>query len=212
MADHFDIDRGGFDSSLREFFGDFHTSVNISFDVSLESSSEVLEHGASSRQHNVAVQPTTSIYGAGLDGLVHDGGEGGQKIGGEDLWVEEKFWSKESLITDVDYILLLVDRLDESVLLDELGGLCIVLVELLHEIGAHVRVLLFTFFGDLLSELGRDGGLFAVELESTDKLSDVAACEWDVFDGGSDDVSLSNRDDVGNSISTINNCSCQCFF
>lgn len=46
------------------------------------------------------------------------------------LWVEEDLRSKETLIADIDGELLFADGVDASVLLDPLGAIGVVLVEL----------------------------------------------------------------------------------
>lgn len=46
------------------------------------------------------------------------------------LWVEEDLGSQEALVAHIDGELLFADGIDASVLLDPLGAVCVVLVEL----------------------------------------------------------------------------------
>lgn len=54
------------------------------------------------------------------------------------LRVEEDLRPQEALVADIDGELLLGDGVDARVLFDPLGAVCVVLVELLHEVGADV--------------------------------------------------------------------------
>ena len=54
------------------------------------------------------------------------------------LRMEEDLRPQEALVAHVDGELLLADGVDARVLLDPLGAVCVVLAELLHEVGAHV--------------------------------------------------------------------------
>lgn len=49
---------------------------------------------------------------------------------GTNLWVEEDLRPQEALVAHVDGELLLADGVDPGVLLDPLGAICVVLVEL----------------------------------------------------------------------------------
>lgn len=60
------------------------------------------------------------------------------------LRVEEDFRPQEALVADVDGELLLGDGVDARVLFDPLGAVCVVLVELLNEVGADVAKTLLT--------------------------------------------------------------------
>lgn len=46
------------------------------------------------------------------------------------LWVEEDLWPQEALVAHIDGELLLADGIDAGVLLDPLGAVRVVLVEL----------------------------------------------------------------------------------
>jgi len=210
MGDDLDIDWGRLDSSLGDLLGDLHTFVDGTLDVSLQSSSEIFEHGASTGEDDVGVETSTGVDRTALDGLVDDDRERSEEIRGENFGVEEQLGCEESLVTDVDDVLLLADRLHESVFFDEFLWLGVVFVELFDEVGADVGVLLFGLLGDSLSQLGRDGVFFTIELEGTNELCDVAACERDVFDGASNDISFSHWNDVGHSITRIDHSSGQC--
>lgn len=55
-----------------------------------------------------------------------------------DLRVEEDLRAQEALVTHINGKLLLADGVDAGVLLDPLGTIRVILVELLHKIRAHV--------------------------------------------------------------------------
>lgn len=54
--------------------------------------------------------------------------------------MEEDLRPQEALVADIDGELLLGDGVDARVLLDPLGAVCVVLVELLHQVRADVAV------------------------------------------------------------------------
>ena len=56
--------------------------------------------------------------------------------------MEEDLGPQEALVAHVDGELLLGDGVDARVLLDPLGAVRVVLVELLHHVGTHVAVAL----------------------------------------------------------------------
>lgn len=58
--------------------------------------------------------------------------------------VEEDLGSQEALVAHVDGELLLADGVDAGVLLDPLGAVRVVLVELLDQVGTHVAEALLT--------------------------------------------------------------------
>lgn len=58
--------------------------------------------------------------------------------------MEEDFRPQEALVADVNGELLLGDGVDARVLFDPLGAVCVVLVELLNEVGADVAKTLLT--------------------------------------------------------------------
>lgn len=58
--------------------------------------------------------------------------------------MEEDLRPQEALVADVDGELLLADGVDARVLFDPLGAVCVVLVELLNEVGADVAKTLLT--------------------------------------------------------------------
>ena len=62
--------------------------------------------------------------------------------GSTHLRVEEDLGSQEALVAHVDGELLLADGVDARVLLDPLGAVRVVLVELLHQVWTHVAVTL----------------------------------------------------------------------
>jgi len=100
---------GGFNFSSRELFTLSDTSIDGALDITVQTTSEVLEHGSTSRQDDVLVETTTNVNRARLNDRVDNLGQGGQKVAGEDFRVEENFGSKETLITNINGVLLLGD-------------------------------------------------------------------------------------------------------
>lgn len=58
--------------------------------------------------------------------------------------MEEDLRPQEALVAHIDGELLLADGVDARVLFDPLGAVCVVLVELLNEVGADVAKTLLT--------------------------------------------------------------------
>jgi hypothetical protein len=84
------------------------SSIHNVFHVPLQPLPKVLEHRASTRQHNVLVQSSSDIDGTGLDDGVDDLGERGEEVGRVDFGVKEDFWGEETLVSDVDIVFLYV--------------------------------------------------------------------------------------------------------
>jgi len=80
--------------------------------------------------------------------------------------------------------------------LEPLGGLAVVLVELLDNVGANIAVQLLDALGDLTKSL-------ALTEELLNKLGDAATGNGDVLDGRTNDVAFSDGDDVGHTITRV---------
>jgi hypothetical protein len=84
----------------------------------------------------------------------------------------------------------------------------IILPELLDDILANVAVAFFDLAGDLeLILRGHSRHLPPLSHEIQDELRDVTSGDWDMLDCTSDNVSLSTRDNVGNTIPGVYDCS-----
>jgi hypothetical protein len=88
-------------------------------------------------------------------------------------------------------------------MLQETIGLAIVAGELLDDIGTHVAVLLLHLLGGLQAAVR----LTAVSQQALHKVCDVSASDGDALDGRSNDVALSYRDNVGDTVTGVNNSS-----
>ena len=98
---------------------------------------------------------------------------------------------------------LLGHRLDSLVLLDPLAGLLIVFGELLGKVGAHITVGLLDPLGDIHGLVGGNVGL-TLSQNLLDELGDATTGNGNMLDGRADDVALSDRDDVGNTVTRVN--------
>lgn len=87
--------------------------------IALQPPPKVIKHGAAARQDNVRVQPAADVDRRVLDHLVDDLRERGQEVGRVDLGVEEDFGGEESLVADVDRVLL---RARGEVVIEQLRG------------------------------------------------------------------------------------------
>ena len=99
---------------------------------------------------------------------------------------------------------LLGHRLNSLVLLDPLAGLLVVLGELLGQVRAHIAVGLLDPLCDIHRLVGGDVGL-TLSQNLLDELSNAATGNGNVLDGRADNVTLSDRDDVGDTITRVNN-------
>ncbi len=87
---------------------------------------------------------------------------------------------------------------------EELVRLLVVLAELLHDVLAHVAVLLLDLARDLELVLGRHvRHLAALAHEVEHELRDVAPGDGDVLDRAADDVPLRARDDVRDAVARV---------
>jgi hypothetical protein len=204
VRDNIDFDGCGLHLAVGELDGLLVTILDKLLNITLKPTREILEHSGATAQHDVLVETTTAIDGAGLNGLIDEDGERGKEVAGEDLGVEEDLRSKETLVTDVDLVGLLADGVGGLVDSEPLGGLSIVLGKLLGDIGAHVGVELLDALGHLERLRGRDA-LITLTEELLDESSDITTGKRDVLDARADNVTLSNRDNVGHTITTVDN-------
>jgi len=98
---------------------------------------------------------------------------------------------------------LLGDRVLAVVLLDPLCGLLVVLGELLGNVGADIAVGLLDPLGHIHGLIGGNVGL-TLPQDLLHELGDAAAGNGHVLDGGANDVTLSDGDDVGDTITRVN--------
>lgn len=173
-------------------------SIDQLLDISLQAATEVLVQGTSAGKNNVLVETTTHIDRGSLNDVVDHGGKGREEVGAVNFGVEEDLGSEETLVSDVDGDLT-ATRVKHRVL-DEAGGVPVVSGELLDNIGADVAVLLL----NLLGRLERRVRLASITQQRLHEVGQVATCDGDRLDGGSNDVSLSDRDDVGNTVTRVN--------
>jgi len=160
MGDDLDINRSRFDSSLRDLLRNLHTFVDSTLEISLQSSTEIFEHGASTREDDVGIETSTSVDRTALDGLIDNDRKRSEEIRRENFRVEEQLGSKESLVTNINDVLLLADRLNESMFFDEFLWLGVVFVVFFDQVRTNVRVLLFGLLGHSFSQLRRNGVFF----------------------------------------------------
>jgi len=173
--------RHGFDPSTAEFLATLDAEVHESLDISLQAFAEVLEHSGSSRQHNVLVQTTTSIDGAGLDGVIHHFGKRCQEITAHDLRIEEDLGTQETLISHITNEWLLGDALDALVLFDPLVSFSIVFLEFLGKVGTHIAQCLLHSLRHL-ERLGRGNVCLTLTHKLLNECCDVSAGNGDVLD------------------------------
>lgn len=177
--------------------------VDQVLDVSLQPAAKVLVQRATTREHDVLVQATTDIDGAGLDDTVDDGGQGREEVGAVDLRVEEDLGRQETLIADVNGNLASTGL--EDGVLRESCGVAVETAELLDDIRADIAVRLL----DLLGSLERGVRLTAVTQEGLDEVCNIATGDWDRLDRGTDDVSLGHGNDMGNTVTGVDDSSGQ---
>lgn len=85
-------------------------------------------------------------------------------------------------------------------MLSELGPIAVVLGELLDDVGADVAVLLL----DLLGRLERGVGLASVTEQRLHEIGDITTGDGDGLDGRADDIALCDGDDVGHTVTGVN--------
>lgn len=200
VGDDLDLNGGRLQATARESLRALDTLLNGALQVTLDTATEILEHGGSSGENDVLVETTTDVNGAVLDDIVNDGGEGDSEVAGEDLRVEENLGTEETLVTDVDLVGSLCDLVDALLHSEPLFGLRVVLSELLSDIGADVAVLLLDALSNL-QRLRRGDGLTTLTVEGLNERRDITTSERDVLDRRSNDVTFSDGNNVGNSVS-----------
>ena len=177
--------------------------VDQMLDVTLQPTTKVLVQRATTREHDVLVQTTTNVDGAGLDDAVNDGGQGRKEVGAVDLRVEEDLGRQEALVAHIDGDFAST-RLEDRVL-RESCGITVETAELLDDIRAHVAMLLL----DLLGCLEGRVGLAAVTEQGLDEVCDVATGDGDRLDRRADDVSFGNGDHMRNTVTRVDDSSGQ---
>ena len=205
VGDDVDLERESLDLSTAQLLAPLNPVVNSTLNITLETLAKITEHGRTTRQNNVLVETTTAIDGAALDGVIDNLGERDQKIRGEDLGVEEGLGTQETFVSNVDVEGPLGDGLNSLVLLDPLLTTTVVLPKFLDDIGANVAVSLLDTLGDLTRHGGGDGGTFAVPHQLLDERGDGAPSKGDGLDAATNNVTLSDGDDVSNTSTRVNN-------
>lgn len=170
---------------------------NKMFDISLQSTAKVLVERRATGKNDILVETTTNIDGRGLNDAIDNCRQGCQEIRGVNLRVEEDFRCKETLVANID--------LDGSAIgggdgvLQKPIGLTVVAGKFLDNIRADVTVLLL----DFLCSLHAAVRLTSLTEKVLHKMSDVAASNGDGFDAASNDVALCDGDDVGDTITRV---------
>lgn len=208
VGDNLDIDGAGLQATTRKTLRKLNALLNSALQITLNTATEILEHGSSSRKNDVLVETTANIDGAVLDDVVDNSRKRDGEIRGEDLGVEEDLRTQEALVTDIDLVRLLCDLVDALLNSEPLIGISVILGELLSNIRADIAVLLLNTLGDLKRLRGRND-LTTLTMKSLDESRDITTSKRDVLDGRSDDITFSDGDDVSNSISRIDNSTSQ---
>ena len=94
--------------------------------------------------------------------------------------------------------------------LDVLAGLGIVFAELLDDILADITVVLFHLGCNFQVLLGRNiGRLSTLTQQVQHELCNITASNGDVLDGTTDNIAFGARNDVCDTITRVNDCSCE---
>lgn len=171
--------------------------VDEVLDIALQPTPEILVQCATTRENDVLVETAPDVDGALLDDAVDDDGEGRQEVRRVDLRVEEDLGGKEALVADVDGYLA-TTRLADHVL-REAAAVAVEAGEFLHDIGANVTV----FFFNLLGCLEGAVGLSPVSEQRLYEVGDVSAGDGDRLDGGTDDVTFGDGNDVRDTVTGV---------
>ena len=204
MGDNSNLEGLGLEVTTAQLLADLNALVNSALDVTLKSSAKVTEHSRTTRKDNVLVQRTTGIDGAVLDGLIDNLGKRRQEVTAGNLRVEEDLRTQESLVADIAAEGALGDGLNTFVRLDALVRLGIELGELLDHIRADVTVGFLDSLGNLEGLSGRNVTSLTLSHELLDEAGDITTSNGDVLDATTDDVTISDRDDVSDTITRIN--------
>eukprot|EP00042_Codosiga_hollandica_P046611 m.491971 g.491971 ORF g.491971 m.491971 type:complete len:377 (+) comp57273_c0_seq9:45-1175(+) len=176
--------------------------VDMALDLLLQALLQVLEHRRASREHNVRVQAATNVDGALLHNIVDQVRQRRLVVWVAELRVEEDLGAKETLVAHINSKLLLRDGVARLELLEPRARLLVVLLDLFVDVLANVAVSLLDLLGNLNDLSGRNV-LVALAEEVHHKPGDVAASNGDVLDLAADDVALSDRNDVGDTIARV---------
>jgi len=194
MTDDVDSERDGADLTTAQLFTTLDTVVDGALHITLQSLAKVLEHGRATTEHDVLVEATTGINRTALDSVIHHLGQGSEKLGRENLRVEEHLGAEETLVADIHGERTLGHRLDALVLLDPLFRLRIVLLVLTDDIGTHVAVGLLHTLGNLEGLSGRDNtAALTLTLQLLHERRHITTGQRNVLDGTADNITLSLR-------------------
>ena len=200
-----DLKGNSLDLTTAQLLAPLDPVIDSPLHISLQPLTEITEHSGTTRQNDVLVETTTTINRATLDSVINNLGERDQKVRGEDLGVEEGLRTQETLVTNIDIERPLGDGLNTLVLLDPLLTTRVILPELLHDIRADVAVGLLDTLGDLTGHGGGNSGTLTISHQLLDERSDGASSKRDGLDGGTNNVTFSDGDDVSNTSTRINN-------
>ena len=128
--------------------------------------------------------------------------------------MEEHLWAEEALISDIDVdhvsINCLVNKSLKLIRLHNLAInvlLLIILGILFQRIFAHITILLFNFWGDFRCISSRKL-LSTVSKLFKSELSDISSSKRNMLNARWDNKTITHREDVSDSISWVNDCSC----
>jgi hypothetical protein len=173
------------------------SGIDELLDVTLKTSTEILVESATARENNVLVKTAANIDGRLLNDAVDDDGERRKEVGAIYFGVEEDLGGEKALVANVNGDLATA-RLRYNVL-GEAGAVTVVPCKFLHNIRAHVAVLLF----DLLSCLEGRVGFATIAEKRLDKVGDVATSDGNGLDGRTNDVALSDGNNVSDTVTRV---------
>mmetsp|Transcript_472 Transcript_472/g.653 ORF Transcript_472/g.653 Transcript_472/m.653 type:complete len:221 (+) Transcript_472:364-1026(+) len=205
MRDNIDFD--GLDIHVGELlFGVLVSRFDNLFDITFQTFDEMFEHCCSPREGHILVQMSSGINRTVLDGLVYYSGKGCCEVTGKNFGAEENFGSQKPFVSHIDGKLFAGSAVFVLVHTKTIVTFlcCVVFNVFLHQIWANVAIHLLDSFGNIESNLRRE--IFSsVAKNLNHKIGDISAGKRDVLDATADHITLKNRNDVGDTITTVNN-------
>lgn len=210
VTDHIDLESTRPHQTATCRFARSESLIHNSTQVFLETLTKVLEHGASTAEDNVLVESTTDVDGRLLNHAIHHFRKRGEEVGRRNFGVEKDLGRKESFVPHIDRVLATSDGVFAFETFKVLVRVFIVSSKFADNVLADIRVVLLDLLCHPTRVFGWNVGRFAAfSKQLLDKVGDIPSGNGDMLDSRADNIPFSHRDHVGDTITRINDRTCQ---